>query len=263
MDESDHHLCILCREIFTGLDAYVAHRSKGCKPNNQEDYFNNEKSQQTSSQPFEALEMGFPTATHALASEAKFMENIGLYPSLTIPKVKFSSPYQDRTTEGPELLMWSDTSVETRDLPSKINLHQKSQQQSLLSFLSKTKSVPSGNEMVSLNAPFTLDESYSDSPSNQRCRLWHPESDQENNISSELWNDILSSAAEVAGDIYLGDETPNPNDPTLIEEAFVSPSKAAQNSNSLGTCGMFIRTGSPVYRVSEANCCIYCSRDST
>ena len=62
--------------------------------------------------------------------------------------------------------------------------HQKSQQQSLLSFLSKTKSVPSG-EMVSLNAPFTLDESYSDSTSSQRCRLWHPESDQENNISSD------------------------------------------------------------------------------
>ena len=40
MEENDHHLCILCREIFTSLDSYVNHRKSGCKPN-QEDYFSN------------------------------------------------------------------------------------------------------------------------------------------------------------------------------------------------------------------------------
>ena len=95
MEENDHHLCILCREIFNSLDSYVDHRKSGCKPN-QEDYFTNapaaadNKTQNShqnhlNNQAFESslenVVMGFPTATHALASEAAFMENIGLYPA--------------------------------------------------------------------------------------------------------------------------------------------------------------------------------------
>ena len=208
MEENDHHLCILCREIFTSLDSYVNHRKSGCKPN-QEDYFSNAPAadkapnshQPHHSQAFESLEnvvMGFPTATHALASEAAFMENIGLYPALPIattkqtkePTISDQNETNQRSEECPDdLLMWNDTS---KNKP----------QQSLLSFLSKTKSL-STNEMghsklitLGLGSP-----KHTSSEEAGRWRLWNPEQENPVNPNDDLyWNDILSTAS----DIYLG-----------------------------------------------------------
>ena len=197
MEENDHHLCILCREIFNSLDSYVDHRKSGCKPN-QEDYFTNAaadktttlNSQQNQNQTFESLEnvvMGFPTATHALASEAAFMENIGLYPALPIvtkqaSKEPTTSDPNQRSEECPDdLLMWNDTS---KSKP----------QQSLLSFLSKTKSVPS-NEMGSPKLITLGSPKHTSSEEAGRWRLWHPE--QENpglnqvNLFSRNFSDIF------------------------------------------------------------------------
>ena len=258
MDEEDHHLCYLCKSIIVGLgksakgiltlcyliglenitvffsDNYVNHRKNGCNQITGQEEQQNHFPHFTVEGPVynepikDNLGFGFPTATQALANESEFMANIGLYPSLNIPRIikGNASPFQDRA-EVPDSLIWND-------LPSS-SKSPISQQKQLLLSKSSVKS--------SSTRPLVLDENYSDSANvsstnwpfsglDYRRKLWHPDQetqDQEN--GDDLWNDILSSAA-AAADMYLNDDgaTPNPNDPTLIEEAFNSPGKNVPTS---------------------------------
>ena len=140
------------------------------------------------------LDFDFPTAADALASEAAFMENIGLYlnPKQVITMGRAPNT-RERTAsdciEAADILMWCDQANNFVDSPSKSKPH------SLLSFLNKK---PANEE--------NLEERTESTPI--KWRLWNPE--QESQISQdELWNDIFSSAAE-----YIESET---SDPTLME----------------------------------------------
>ncbi len=164
-------------------------------------------SQEAIQKQLEEIPYDFPTATDALASEAAFMENIGLYlnPRQSIPLGRTATPAQRERMasdciDTADILMWCDQANSDMnqfvDSPSKPK-----SQQSLLSFLNKAKSAaseePSGrpsNEAEAAMAPVV------------KWRLWNP--DQENLSQDELWNDIFSSAAE-----YIANDT----DPTLME----------------------------------------------
>ena len=212
-------------------DNYVNHRKNGCNQTTGQEEQQNHFPQFTVEGPVyndpikDNLGFGFPTATQALANESEFMANIGLYPSLNIPRIikGNASPFQDRA-EVPDPLIWDA-------LPSSSKSPISQQKQLLLPNKPSVKS--------SSTKSLVLDENYSDSANvsstnwpfsgldypHHRRKLWHQEETQEN--GDDLWNDILSSAA-AAADMYLND--PNPNDPTLIEEAFNSPSKNIQTN---------------------------------
>ena len=151
------------------------------------------------------------TATDALASEAAFMENIGLYlnpkQSLTKGRATFQ---RERTAsdclEAADILMWCDQT--TNDIPNFSDSPAKSkpQQQSLLSFLHKSKL--SSNDLTEKHVNVESDQadSVTGSSSSVKWRLWNPEQENELSQEDELWNDIVfSSAAE-----FIAHETADP-----------------------------------------------------
>ena len=93
MEKEDAHFCLRCRSTIIGLDEYVAHRKSEVCIQHQEHqqqstlYIpqSHEDEDRFSSTHFSS------TATDALATEAAFMESIGLYlnpkPSLQLAKV--------------------------------------------------------------------------------------------------------------------------------------------------------------------------------
>ena len=147
-------------------------------------------------QSIDVSDLGFPTATDALASEAEFLENIGL--TLNPRWSRGGPPNRERATsdciEAPELMLWCDqNSQEIAESPLKSRYPN-----SLLHFHNKTKT--------------SLENESSEAPSTSaRWRLWNPE--QENQLApDDLWADIVfSSAAE-----YIADE--EANDSARLEE---------------------------------------------
>ena len=87
------------------------------------------------------IDVDLPTATDALASEAAFMENIGLYLNPRQSLTKGRSFQRERTTsdclEAADILMWCEQS--TNEMPNFSESPAKSKSQSLLSFLHKPK----------------------------------------------------------------------------------------------------------------------------
>lgn len=109
MDKEDAHYCLRCRSTIIGLDEYVAHRkSDQCQHQLQQHHHQLQQQQllqQQDHQPQPSLfipqsqedEERFTSTSFStteaenLASEAAFMESIGLYlntkPSLQLPRV--------------------------------------------------------------------------------------------------------------------------------------------------------------------------------
>ena len=149
----------------------------------------------------EVADLSFPTATDALASEAQFMESIGLTLN---PRWSKPASHRERSTsdclEASELLLWCDQG--SSDLPSFVESPMKNKSQnSLLSFLNKSKSVGHQTTPTEDKDDFLRSDEITDDAdetigsSTTRWRLWQPE--QEGQMNDELWTDLVfSSAAE-------------------------------------------------------------------
>ena len=211
--DDDEHFCNKCKSTIVGLDTYVAHRKAGtCLLEQPKD-------------PDSTTE----TAADALASEAAFMENIGLYlnPKLLNPNVlqrglsstpsKSSIPFasgsnweDDLVLEWPKEDALPSTSKSTPSLMSYLKFKQKDDD----------KEPASHEEFGASQADFlnfSNTEELASHDQSGRWRLWHPEQEQQQvSANEDMWNEVLESAAAaaVANDIYL--ETVA-NDPTLME----------------------------------------------
>ena len=152
------------------------------------------------------LSFGFSTAADALASEAAFMENFGLYLNPRQSLAKIHGNKTPNTNSKVDHVQSGDhIETETDFLFLVGDGHQNSQEteassksrQSLLSFLNKGKS------SEDLDAKEQVDEG------STSLRLWHPETESNENI----WDDLFPSTAEM-----YNIDTPNQESTTDVHE---------------------------------------------
>lgn len=224
--DDDSHFCLRCRTTIQGLENYVAHRkSQACStqlqgtetspylPQNQEDLdvLTQGHDRVTGSQ-FST------TAAEALASEAQFMESIGLYlnpkPSLQLARIPGLTSPRPGVSTSKNALTYQDDRETNRDDWDDGLVFGKSKPSPLPDLDAGTGSKSDFLRQIDL---MTVDQTQSGQPGGTRWRLWNPEQE----AGDDLWSDMLSSTE---GDLYL--ETVA-NDPTLMEMSVAMASMAS------------------------------------
>jgi hypothetical protein len=271
-DDDDEHLCYRCRKIIIGLDNYVAHRKDGCcrlVEDVEEDMEPAEEGKEQDNSDLGTFSK--LTGNAEQMREAAFMENIGL----TITKASCSKAIESPSRGGgapraedwidPEMLTWYDQSLLGKDSGQNMSSGGKHRPQtSLLSFLNKSKANQLGLDEAAGDGGQQADflrridlihsEMHDTSTSSAgKWRLWNPETDGQVN-GDDLWNDILSSAAAAAGDIYI-EATTDANNHLMTESSFATGLVGASSTPTKETsefycspCQRSLSTGDAYYR---------------